>query len=126
MAHGGRSINIGGGMSFRGRTSRTRRMRLTLVGALVLLGLIGGAAVWSPLSSALPTCTDSWSNASGGDWWVAGNWSTNAVPVSTDDVCITLSGTYTVTLGGPTSSHAGGAASTTVKSLTIGGASGTQ
>jgi hypothetical protein len=61
-------------------------------------------------------CQVSWANASGGLWSNAANWSTGAVPGSDSHACINLGGTYTVTLD----------ASTTVRSLTIGAASGTQ
>ena len=44
------------------------------------------------------TCTDSWKTAASGAWNTATNWSTGAVPTSTDNVCITVAGTYTVTL----------------------------
>ena len=54
-----------------------------------------------------PTCTISWNNTSGGNWNTAADWTVsgggNRVPTSTDDVCITLPGTYTVTLTGSVS-----------------------
>ncbi|TAK36654.1 MAG: HYR domain-containing protein [Chloroflexota bacterium] len=62
-------------------------------------------------------CTTSWINASGGSWLTGSNWSTGLVPGTSDDVCIIQDGTYTVTAYG---------AAVTVKSLTIGGATGTQ
>lgn len=52
----------------------------------------------------------SWNNPTGG------NWNTGTVPGATDDVFITLDGTYTVTLNG----------SKSINSLTIGGATGVQ
>lgn len=57
-----------------------------------------------------------WTNASGGSWNTAANWSPNQVPNTNDRVWITNSGTYTVTVSG--SAAAG--------ELTLGGASGTQ
>jgi hypothetical protein len=60
-------------------------------------------------------CTDSWSNAAGGDWLTDGNWS-NGVPTASDRACITLDGTYTVTMSSSASPY----------SLLIGGSSGTQ
>jgi hypothetical protein len=57
-----------------------------------------------------------WTNAAGGNWNVASNWSPNQVPASTDNAYITNSGNYTVTLN----------ASATVASFALGGASGTQ
>jgi hypothetical protein len=57
-----------------------------------------------------------WTNAAGGKWSAAINWSPNQVPVSTDSAFITNNGTYTVTAdGGPV-----------VDSLTLGGATGLQ
>jgi hypothetical protein len=50
------------------------------------------------VSNAEAACTDSWKLSVSGDWGTASNWSTGQVPVSTDDVCITIPGTYTVTL----------------------------
>ena len=64
--------------------------------------------------------TVTWLNAAGGNWNNAANWQdgagTNRVPGAGDDVFITTPGTYTVTLD----------ISTTVNSLTLGGANGTQ
>src|SRR6185295_13568065 len=57
-----------------------------------------------------------WSNPLGGDWNVAANWSPNQVPGPADNVFITNSGTYTVTLN----------VNTTNNSVTLGGDSGTQ
>jgi hypothetical protein len=53
----------------------------------------------------------------GGSWFTPGNWSTKAVPTSTDEACITTAGTYTVEMNGPTA---------TIKALTVGASSGTQ
>ncbi|MFN7966949.1 MAG: right-handed parallel beta-helix repeat-containing protein, partial [Acidobacteriota bacterium] len=63
-----------------------------------------------------PTVIKSWNNAAGGNWSVGTNWTPNGVPATTDDVQITLAGTYTVTLD----------VSSTVASLTLGAATGTQ
>ena len=38
-----------------------------------------------------------WTNASGGDWDTATNWSLGHVPTATENAVITLAGTYTVT-----------------------------
>jgi hypothetical protein len=57
-----------------------------------------------------------WTNAAGGDWNVAANWSPNSVPGASDTAVITSDGSYTVTLNGPA----------TVSSLALGGTSGTQ
>ncbi len=60
------------------------------VAALVLLVVPAGAA---PTAS----CTDSWKAATSGVWGLAANW-TSGIPTNTDSVCITLPGSYTVTL----------------------------
>ncbi len=71
-------------------------------------------------------CTDEWTNTSGGSWGTASNWSKDAVPGNTDEVCITAAGTYTVTLE-PYAGELGHPANgDTVKSLTLGGSSGHQ
>jgi hypothetical protein len=57
-----------------------------------------------------------WTNLAGGNWNAATNWSTQTVPGSADNVFITNSGTYTVTLN----------LSASVLSLVLGGGSGTQ
>ncbi|MGA2211498.1 MAG: hypothetical protein ABSH30_17935, partial [Acidimicrobiales bacterium] len=62
------------------------------------------------------TCTDSWKAATSGLWNTATNWSTGSVPTSTSAACITLAGTYTVTIEN----------GATTGTLTLGGASGTQ
>ena len=63
-----------------------------------------------------PLGVNAWINPSGGNWSVAANWSKGAVPVATDTVTITQSGSYTVNLD----------VSATVAKLTAGAASGTQ
>lgn len=53
-----------------------------------------------PLLAALAghaQVTAVWTNTGGGDWNVANNWSSHAVPGAGDSAFITLSGTYTVT-----------------------------
>lgn len=62
------------------------------------------------------TCTTSWTNAAGGAWETASNWS-DGVPDPGDVACITLGGTYTVTTD---------RSDRTVAALVVGGASGTQ
>ena len=57
-----------------------------------------------------------WTNTNSGNWDVATNWSSGTAPGPSDDVSITAPGSYTVTQN----------VSVTVKSLTLGGASGTQ
>jgi len=58
-------------------------------------------------------CTTEWTNAAGGFWNVPGNWSAG-VPGPSDNACITLDATYSVTLD----------VTTTVNSLTLGAISG--
>ncbi|HEX9582062.1 MAG TPA: hypothetical protein VF970_13245, partial [Gemmatimonadales bacterium] len=67
-------------------------------------------------ASAAPANLNAWTNASGGTWSTASNWSENAVPVSTDSVVIEIDGTYTVTLD----------VDPAFSSITLGGATGTQ
>ena len=57
-----------------------------------------------------------WTNTSGGNWNVAANWSPNQVPAAGDNLFITNSGTYAVTVN----------ANATVNTLLLGGESGTQ
>jgi len=76
------------------------RSRVLLTAALILgtLFMPSVAAMGSP-KLASPACTDSWKAPVSGLWSVAGNWTAGipgeAGPVS---ACITVSGTYTVTL----------------------------
>jgi fibronectin-binding autotransporter adhesin len=58
----------------------------------------------------------SWVNSAGGSWSQGSNWSTGMLPGQTDDVVITLTGNYTVTLD----------VDATVASLTLGATSKTQ
>ena len=59
-------------------------------------------------------CTKTWSGVTAA-WGTAADWSPAGVPAATDDVCITASGSYTVTL----------TAGAAVKSLTLGAAGDT-
>ncbi|MEM1055932.1 MAG: hypothetical protein AAGI52_10435, partial [Bacteroidota bacterium] len=76
------------------------------------------AVLATTIGPALAQCTTSWTNAVGGDWNDAANWSGGAIPGPADDACVDLAGTYIV-------SNISGAA-ITVNRLTIGGASGAQ
>src|ERR1700678_334358 len=58
----------------------------------------------------------SWTNAAGGNWNSAGNWSPNEVPRAADSVSISLNGNYTVTLD----------VAAKVESLTFAAGSGSQ
>ncbi len=88
----------------------------TIVVCALCVCWVGGAAARNAAG-----CTDSWTSAAGGSWSDASAWSAGHIPTSTDDVCITTPGTYTVTLA-----PIGPAAGQAVASLTLGGASGTQ
>ena len=70
--------------------------RIRALSAVVSLGVIAGSA----LAAHAQTCSVSWVNAGGGAWTTGSNWSTGVVPGPTDDVCISLDGSYTVTLNG--------------------------
>ena len=73
----------------------------------------------SPATAASPTCSNTWTGSAGDhQWTTAGNWSTGAVPVSTDDVCIGpgMSTSTTVNLDEE--------GSITIDSLTVGGGTG--
>ena len=69
-----------------------------------MLGLSGpSVAALTPAAGVHPevtTCTDTWKAAVSGLWTTAANWSTGIVPTSSDNVCITLGGSYTVTIEG--------------------------
>ncbi|MCU1452674.1 MAG: hypothetical protein JWN46_820, partial [Acidimicrobiales bacterium] len=45
-----------------------------------------------------PVCTKSWAAATSGDWSDGTKWSPAGAPASGDDVCVTVAGTYTVTV----------------------------
>ncbi len=68
-------------------------------------------------AQAAETCTDSWKAPVNGDWKEPAKWSTGSVPSASDEVCITVAGTYTVTAESSSSSLF-------VQSLTVGPASG--
>jgi RHS repeat-associated protein len=53
--------------------------------------------ICEPLEQRILLTVNFWANPSGGDWDTATNWSLGHVPLSTEDVQITLAGTYTVT-----------------------------
>jgi hypothetical protein len=68
-----------------------------LISLLVLAGL--GVAV--PAIDAAPTCSIGWDGGAGTDQWKdAGNWSTDAVPGSGDDVCVDQPAGGTVVISG--------------------------
>src|ERR1700686_5040462 len=66
------------------------RTTVTAIAALALLtALFAGSA-------SAAGCTNTWTNTAGGSWFNAANWSSKAVPSSSDEACITAAGTYTV------------------------------
>ena len=91
------------------RTNYTLRWGAAFL-CLSLMGLL------TPLTALgqTPNCDVSWNNASGGNWSTASNWDTGVVPTSSDDACIILDATYTVTLD----------VAATVNSLTLGATTG--
>ncbi len=74
------------------------------------------SATSTAFNVAAPAGVNAWINPAGGAWSTAANWSKGAVPVATDTVTITQSGTYTVNLD----------VSATVAKLVAGAPSGTQ
>ncbi len=92
--------------------ARARTIVLLLAGAVLL-------ATWGPSAARASGCTDSWVAKGSGSWFVAANWSSKAVPTSTDEVCITESASsYTVEMNQTST--------VTVKSITLGGSANTQ
>ena len=81
------------------------------------LAAVLGLLAWASMPAHASGCMNSWTNTSGGSWSTSSNWSKGTVRSSSEEVCITASGTYTVTLEAETPE---------LKTLTIGGSSGTQ
>jgi hypothetical protein len=90
--------------------------RRVVFASLVALGASVMAFAGPQLVSAAPTCSISWVAPVSGQWTEPLMWNQNRVPDSTDNACIQVAGTYTVTLG----------SDQTIASLQIGGATGTQ
>jgi fibronectin-binding autotransporter adhesin len=103
-----------GRMTLPSHGRRVGLIGLAFAGILAMVAL----SIWTPSAAHAQSCQDSWTNTAGGSWFEGSNWSNKAPPTSTEEACITANGTYTVTL------TSGG--SVTVKSLTLGGESGTQ
>jgi hypothetical protein len=104
-----------------GRTSFLQvvdRGRLIVLAIAAAMALGTGFSLLAPVSAYASGCTDTWTNTAGGSWFEGANWSTKAPPTSSEEACITEAGTYTVEMAQKST--------VTVKSLTIGGASGTQ
>jgi fibronectin-binding autotransporter adhesin len=109
-------------MSDIGKPGPTRRSAIRTAGAVISATVIAVLlAGLTALPAAASGCTDTWTNTAGGSWFTGANWSKGTVPSSSDEACITESGTYTVSM---TQTSASG--TVTLKSLTLGGASGKQ
>jgi fibronectin-binding autotransporter adhesin len=93
----------------RGRIAAKTVGRLSGVagaGAILVLGVMAspaGAVTSAPHARPLAACTDSWKTATSGTWATAADWSTGVVPTSSDNVCITVPGTYSVKISGSAS-----------------------
>ncbi len=87
--------------------------RAFLLAALVTSGISVGLADAPGAWATASTCDTSWKLPVSGLWQSAGNW-TNGVPTAATNACITLPGSYTVTLSVPG----------TAKSFTLGAGSG--
>jgi hypothetical protein len=86
---------------------------LALAGAFAAV-LLPPGSIASPSGEA-EACSTAWASAVAGSWADAAKW-TNGVPDSAKTACITVDGTYTVTVNGDASTQG----------LTLGGAAGTQ
>ena len=93
-----------------------RRTAAAVALAVASLGTIGTVSLVSatPSGASSPTCTDNWLSPVSGLWTTAADWSTGVVPTSSDNACIKVAGTYTVTLKGTEDAN----------TLTLGGTSG--
>jgi uncharacterized repeat protein (TIGR01451 family) len=76
---------------------RVGRPVLAVLVPLALAGIAVQAASGTAAAQTLPACTDSWANPVSGAWDDASMW-TGGVPGGSDVACITVAGTYTVTL----------------------------
>ncbi len=99
-----------------GSSNNAALVRLALA-ALAMTAAILALAAWSPGAARASGCENSWTNSKGGSWFEKEDWSKKSVPTASEEVCISLNGTYTVTATTET---------ITVKALTIGGGTGTQ
>ena len=75
----------------------TRSRSLLVVAVLLGALAIPATGVYAATGPRVAMGSDSWKSAVSGLWGVAANW-TNGIPSSTDNVYITVPGTYTVTL----------------------------
>jgi hypothetical protein len=103
-----------------GLTSYLRLGRREYISGLMVAVIVGvGLVVCMPSTAHASGCEDSWTNTAGGSWFEGSNWSKGTTPTSEEEACIAAAGTYTVVM-----TQESGTVS--VKSLTVGGASGTQ
>ena len=102
--------------------------RLLLLTTIVIAASGSALGIWLAVTAtdapATPTCTDTWTGASGG-WTTAADWSTGKVPTSSDDVCLTATTTTTPAAAADTYTVTTNAA-ISVHTITIGGSTGTQ
>jgi len=77
--------------------SRSGAWTAICVGVVAAL-LVSWPLLWAPGASAEPSCTDTWTGPSAGDWATAADWS-SGVPGSTDVACIPAGSTVEVTAG---------------------------
>src|SRR6185437_6193285 len=65
----------------------------------LLSALVCALLAWAPSVSAEPSCTNTWTGPSEGDWGTASDWSTSSVPSSSDVACVGSGVTVSVTGG---------------------------
>ena len=87
--------------------------RLTAI-VVVSVSALSTLAALMPANAHAAGCTDSWAKPVSGEWNTAADWSTGKVPTSGDEVCIMVSGTYTVLVHNLAEAH----------TLTLGASSG--
>src|ERR1700694_1514082 len=88
-------------------------LRMRIGAVLLTLAL---TAILVPAAGALPTCTDTFTGASGGDWGTAGNWS-SGVPTSAKVACWSAAATVVISAGATADSIQGGSLNITGGSL---------
>jgi hypothetical protein len=105
----------------------TARRRVVLSLTISLAAVMFGSGV------AQAAGCDTWYGAGGnssqaksGEWGTASNWSTGEAPTPSVPACITVPGTYTVTLAPYFEPHYGGDIGGSAEDLTLGASSGTQ
>ena len=99
------------------KTSLSDSIQIVIVVAVATLLTVGNLA---------NAATITWTNTSGGNWSVTNNWSPNQVPTNTDNVLITVPGTYTVNFDLISSGYSPSASITNLTLGAGGGASGVQ